>query len=82
MSPDDLSPADRELAQLALVRVWLGRKARARYASTHGPTRRYQLNGQARGHLASPWTPRSSVRPMNGRTTGTRRKASEERIAT
>jgi hypothetical protein len=31
VSPDDLSPADRELAQLALLRIHLGRLSRAEW---------------------------------------------------
>lgn len=41
MTPEDLTPADREIAQLALVRIWLGRKRRAEFAAVRlAPARR------------------------------------------
>lgn len=35
MTPEDLTPADRELAQLAMVRIYLARQARAEWARQH-----------------------------------------------
>lgn len=51
MTPEELSPADREIAQLALVRIWLARKKRARYQLTHGESckvQRFDLQGKPR----------------------------------
>lgn len=49
MQPEDLTPADRELAQEALLKIWLGRKKRERWLLTQGAhpaVKRYDVNGR------------------------------------
>lgn len=47
MKPEDLSSTDRELAQLALLRVHLGRVKRRQWELVRkSPAKRYDMNGR------------------------------------
>jgi hypothetical protein len=50
VTPEELTSADREIAQLALLRIWLGRQKRAMWEITQGATKvivkRYDVHGK------------------------------------
>jgi hypothetical protein len=73
MTADDLTPAEREEVQAYLVRAWLARKQRARYAAVR--VQRFDMSGAIKGTTPE----RKPIDGATGQTENGRRLAEARR---